>query len=210
MNRNATILMCVLLMFSGIFFISDKAKEKDTSFQNKSNNNEKINRESPEGLIAQFYNMETTMDEMHLKQFFYLSKIDTSGIKLKIKSFDVEKINIDKIIKIEEKNNIAVISSSYETYFKGINEPRRDIEVITLVKNEQGWYIVSDINDISQLNDIDKEWQESEVLNQKRALWTNQATICIYNNQTSFDEKNKIFMEIGSKKLNQALKERKN
>jgi len=208
MNRNATILMCVLLMVSGIFFISDKAK--DTAFQNKSNSSKKIERESPESLISQFYNVETTMDETHLKQFFYLSKIDTSRIKLKIKSFQVEKIKLDKIIKIEEKNSMAVLSCSYQTYFKGIKEPRPDIEVITLVNKEQSWYIVADINEIGQLNVIDKKWQENAVLNQKKELWTNKATVNIYNSQASFDEKNKAFMEQGSKKLEQNIRERKN
>lgn len=202
MKHYRAIILFSLILLLGILFMSCKVQVNVT----QNNNIDKIDKSSPQKIINEFYNAETNMDETNLKQFFYLSKVDTSQIKLKIKCFKVKRITLDKVIKIENKDNVSVVTCSYSTFFNGIDLPRMDLEVIKLVKVSKDWTIVIDVNSVAVISDEVKQWAENTEQQQQVDVWNSVNAKTILDSQESFDDKNKAFMEQGSKKLQESLK----
>ena len=189
-------------MFLGIFLILSKGKntipESIDKFQ--------IDRTAPKNLIEQFYNGEKKLDETVLRQFFYKSMEDTSMIKLKIKCFDINRIALDKVIKIEEKDKLAVISCSFNTFFNGIDLPRPDMEVVKLIKENDGFYIISNLDDVNGLSDENKQWLKDTESLQKTNMWNSPIAADILDSQANFDDINKDRLQQGSIKLREAIK----
>ena len=202
MKRYGAIIILLFIIFLGIFFIPSKGKDTIP----KSIVKFKIERNDPQKLIKQFYNGEKILNEVELKNFFYRSTYDTSLIKLKIKCFDINRIVLDGVIKIDKKDKFAVISCSFNTFFNGIDLPRPDMEVVKLMKETDGWYIINNLDAISGLSEENKQWlQDTESL-QKTDMWNSSIAGDILDSQAIFDDKNKEHMEKGSIKLKEATK----
>jgi hypothetical protein len=202
MKRYGGIIILLFIIFLGIFLILSK----DKGTMPESIDKFKIDRSDPEKLIEQFYNGEKNLDETLLKQFFYGSKEDISMIKLKIKCFDINTITLDKIIKIEEKDKLVVISCSFNTFFYGIDLPRQDMEVVKLIKEADGFYIVGSLDDISKLSEEDKHWVEDTESILKTNMWNSSTAADILDSQANFDDNNKERLQQGSIKLKDAIK----
>lgn len=202
MKRYGGIIILLFIIFLGIFFISSKGKDTVQQSIDKF----KIDRTTPKKLIEQFYNGEKNLDEAILRQFFYKSMNDTSMIKLKIKCFDIDKIVLDKVIKTTNKNKLAVISCSFSTFFKGIALPRQDMEVVELIKENDGFYIIGSLDDIAGLSEEDKQWLINEESLQKTSMWNSSAAADILNSQAKFDDDNKDRLQQGSIKFKEAIK----
>ena len=202
MKRYGAIIILLFIIFLGIFFIPSKGKVTIP----KSIDKYKIERNDPQKLIKQFYNGEKILNEVELKNFFYRSTYDTSLIKLKIECFDINRIVLDGVIKIDKKDKFAVISCSFNTFFNGIDLPRPDMEVVKLMKETDGWYIINNLDAISGLSEENRQWlQDTESL-QKTDMWNSSIAGDILDSQAIFDDKNKEHMEKGSIKLKEATK----
>ncbi|MBC8061143.1 MAG: hypothetical protein H7Y18_10800 [Clostridiaceae bacterium] len=204
MKRYGGLIILLFIIFLGILFISTKGKATIP----KSIDKFQIDRTAPKNLIEQFYNGEKKLDETVLKQFFYKSISDTSMMKLKIKCFDINKIVLDKVIKIEEKDNLAVVSCYFNTFLNGIDLPRPDMEVVNLIKEPEGWYIISNLEDIKVLSIENKQWLEDTESLQKTNMWNSSFAMDILNRQANFDDSNKERLQQGSIKLKEELKNR--
>lgn len=158
----------------------------------------KVDRSSQENLLVQFYKAETTKSPEVLKEFFYLKAADTSIIKLKVKCFNINKIVLNKVIKSEGKGNFAVVSSSFSTYFTGIEMPRRNLEIIKFIKTSEGWSIIANSEDLKDTSEEDKNWIMNTENQQKIDIWNSSMASEILDNQSIFDEDNKVFMEKAS------------
>ena len=202
MKRHGAIIILLFTVFLEILFIFLSGKEVIP----KKNDKFEIDRTDPEILIEQFYNGEKNLDQAVLKQFFYKSMFDTNTIKLKIKSFDIDKLSLNKIIKVESLDRLDVISCSFKTFFNGIDVPRQDMEVIDLIKEKDGWYIISNLDDAVGISEKDKRWVYNTEVNQRTNMWNSVEAAEILKSQSDFDDKNKERLKIGSIKLKQAIK----
>ncbi|MBC8060021.1 MAG: hypothetical protein H7Y18_05080 [Clostridiaceae bacterium] len=202
MKRYGGIIILLFIMILGIFIISSKGK----ATMPESIDEFKIDRTDPKLLIEQFYNGENNLDENLLRQFFYGSTEDMSIIKLKIKCFDINRITLDKIIKIEQKDKLAVISCSFNTFFNGIDLPRPNMEVVKLIKETNGFYIIGNLDDIRGLSEESKQWSENTESLLKINMWNSSIAADILDAQADFDDNNKERLQQGSIKLKEAIK----
>ena len=171
-------------------------------------NQVKIDKSSPQKIIEESYKFETKINAKLLAQCFYQLKSDVSFLMLKIKCFNVEKVSLTKLAKIEQKDNFAVASCVYSTYFSGIITPRQDIEVVKFIKDKDGWCILSNVDDVINISEEDRAWLNSTEIKQKNYIWTDESTRKVLDSQTDFDESNKKIMEAGSEKLKAAMGEK--
>jgi len=202
MKRHGAIIILLFTIFLGIFFIFLSGKEAIPKKIDKF----EIDRTDPEKLIEQFYNGEKNLDQAILKQFFYKLMSDTNTIKLKIRSFDIDKVSLNKVIKVEKLDRLAVISCSFKTFFNGIDVPRQDMEVINLIKEKDSWYIISNLDDAVGISEKDKQWFYDTEITQRSNMWNSLDAAEILDSQANFDDTNKERLKLGSIKLKQAIK----
>ena len=198
MRKIAVIFLVLIQILAAVQFTSC-SKIKAESKTAPVNNQIKIDRSTPQTTVTQYYSNEIKMTEKDLLKFFYSPELmDLSEIKLKISIFKVKKINLDKVIDIKNKGDYSVISCVYDTYFDGINEPRKDIEVIGLIRKDDIWYI---LNDPSNIPSADSQWIDDTETELQNELTNNVDAKTIYKAQNDFDTSNKDFMTSCQQKL---------
>lgn len=202
MNKNKIFRYLIYILLLSFFLVACSNNKKPEII----NSQIKIDRSTPEKILQQSYKFETNMNEKLLTECFYQLKIDVSFLMLKIKSFQVEKISLVKLVKIQQKDNFAVASCMYDTYFSGIKSPRQDVEVVKFIKDTDGWSILNDVNDVKNISQEDSEWLNTTETSQKNYIWTDENIRKILDDQSNFDNTNKAFMEAASKKLEEVSK----
>lgn len=195
----AVILLVVMQILVIVQFTSCSSKTIDESKIATVSSEMKIDGSSPKNLVTQYYSNEVKMAEKDLKKFFYSPELmDLSEIKLKMKIFKVKKIGLDKVIDMKNKEDYAVISCAYDTYFEGIDAPRKDIETIGLIEKDNVWYI---LNDFSNIPSEGSKWIEDTESELQNELANNEDAKIIYKAQSDFDTSNKDFMMSCQQKL---------
>jgi len=175
-----------------------QVKTKDTKAQNtKVTNN--TNRSTPEETVKSYYRSEISKDAEFLSEYFVNPVIsETGSVKKKLNAFKVDKMEVIKLFNVKKQGNYAVIICSFNTYFKGIKNPRPDIEIASLVNKNGSWYI---INDYGTVSDKDMEWLNASILEEKQFLEKDSDIQKMLSENKKFDQINSAFILRGQKAM---------
>jgi uncharacterized protein YchJ len=163
-----------------------------------------LQRNTPEETIKSYYANEVNSDAEFLSKYFInpqMSEVDL--IKKKINAFKVKKIEVIKLFNMKKQGDYAVSICSFNTYFNGIEKPRPDIEVVSLVNKNGTWYI---LNDYGSVSDKDMNWLNETNSEQKKFAAKDNDIKAIIKQSENFDKINSKFLD----KSNKAMIQMKN
>ena len=123
-----------------------------------------------------------------------------------MKNLGITNINLDKIYKIDKKENYAFLQCIDSTYYKGIEEPIKDIKPFILIYDNEKWYIV---NDLDSIKEEDSKLVSSSIQKQQEKMMEDDEIIDIIKSQEEFIRKHKGFFEEKQKIINKNLMEEK-
>jgi hypothetical protein len=156
-------------------------------------------RTNPEETVKTYYNSEASKDADFLSGFFLNSKMSqTEAVKKQLNDFDVKKIQLVKIYNEKKHGNLIAMICAYDTYFKGIKNPRPDVEVVTVVEKTGKWYF---LNDYGNLSDGDLSWVSEVAQQQESEIANNKEIEGILKQKDSFNTTNSAFMDNAMKSM---------
>lgn len=160
---------------------------------------ENSERDTPEETVKSYYSSEVNKNAEFLSKYFVNPQMSEVGsVKKKLNAFKVDKMEVVKLFNVKKQGNYAVIICSFNTYFKGIEKPRPDIEVVSLVNNNGNWYI---LNDYGSVSDNDMKWLNDANEEQKKFVSENKAIQTIVKQNQNFDKVNSAFIDSGKKAM---------
>lgn len=207
MKKVLTVLI-VLLLFSGC---GAKSKQVKVAANNESAKTEKqevkVNGSLPESVIKVYYSLQGNPEDDNFKQCFYVpSKVNGAFLKEKAKAFKIKEVKLDKVYKVNKKDNFAVVTCIYDTYFEGINKWRKSIDFIPMINKDNTWYILNDFNgaESSETENISEMMTKAQ--NEVSGL---QELKDINAAQRQFENNNKQFLLDSRKRLEEAIENNK-
>jgi uncharacterized protein YchJ len=190
--------MTTSLIFAGCGKNTSTAKNNTTVGKTIVSNSTDV-RANPEETVKNYYNSEVSKDASFLSGFFLNSEMSpTVAVKKQLNAFNVKEIQLVKIYNEKKYDNFIAMICSYNTYFNGIESPRPDVEVVTLVKKSGKWYF---LNDYSKLSDKDMSWINNVANEQKNEIANNGEIEKILKKKDAFNATNSAFMENAMKSI---------
>ena len=190
-------------MLAAVIFTGCSVNSKTTSKDAKSPKVEvvtnNLGRNTPEETIKSYYSSEVSKDAQALSKYFVNPQMSDAGsVKKKLDAFKVDKMELIKLFNVKEQGNYAVMISHFNTYFKNIQKPRPDVEIVVLVNKNGSWYI---LNDYGVVSDKDMNWLNTANLEQKQFLLQNSDIQTIMKQNQNFDKANSAFIDKGKKAM---------
>lgn len=195
--KNLSIIMLAAMVLTGCSENS-KITPKNTKIQN-TKVTENFQRSTVEETVKSYYSSEVNKDAQFLSKYFVNPQMSEVGsVKKKLNAFNVNKIEIIKLFNIKKQGNYAVMICAYNTYFQNIQNPRPDVEIVSLVNKNGSWYI---LNDYGVASDQDVTWLDNANLQEKEFLAENSELQSIIKQNQNFDKVNSAFIDKGKKAM---------
>lgn len=189
-------------MLAAVIFTGCSANSKVVSGDAKSQRVEvtkNIGRSTPEETVKTYYSSEVSKDSQALSEYFISPQMsDIDSIKKKIDAFSVDKMELIKLFNVKKQGDYAVMVSSFNTYFKNVQKPRSDAEVVALVNKNGSWYI---LNDYGGISDKDMDWLNAAKLEENQFLAQNSDIQAIIKENEAFDKDNSVLIAKGKKAM---------
>ncbi|URZ02130.1 hypothetical protein [Clostridium felsineum] len=186
------IVLIGVVVFGVFMLFGCGSKDKNQSNNNKMDKENSIKPEEKK-FISIYYNDEVSKDEKYLSKFYSNPQSSNiSYIKKKLNDFGITKMSLIDLYNVNSKSRLKVMVSAFNVYFKGINKPRPDIEIITLINKNNSWYF---LNDESVLNADEKKWLDSKREKERKFIVTSSNIQNIFKLNNSFDIENRNYMK---------------
>lgn len=200
---NKAVLKSIVLVMTSSLIFTACSKNTNAAKSNGGSKKSVVNstdvRLNPEETIKAYYNDETSKDAKFLSSFFLNStEAPTAAVKQQLSDFNVKKIELVKTYNKKEQGNYITMLCEYNTYFTGIESPRPDVELVTLVKKSGKWYFLNDYNNVSE---EDMNWITTTSSEEKSQLSSNKEIEKVLQQKEAFDSTNSSFMNNGRKSM---------
>ncbi len=189
----------IIKLFIFIFAVIVAACGCGNNGAGEATKNINADRTTVENTIKSYYSNEASASNSTLSDYFLNAKMSGVGnVKLMIKAYKVKKIQLIKLYNVKTHGNYAVMTSTFNTYFDGITNPKPDLEVIALKKENGIWYIVNDFQNIS---DSDSNWIKSTATSEQEQISSNTEINKLLVMSDTFNTNNKTFLDNGQVEL---------